>query len=442
MAAVGTARISAVNDVSAAGTTQVGNVNSAGRAQTAAVNSAGAAQVQAVQAKGTEVIGSIPPDYSDLSDEVSDLNNALNTKAPAIYDTASGNIASFSDGADDMPIKKLVGTIEPVQTGSGDPSPTNVRPITGHTGMTVTQVGENLWNYIPDGTSTKLEYTNLGDGGLKVEVKDATAARFSPLNGTRLKDYNLQVGETYTVWQGVTSPEKLKLFMSNGAGGGWHALDPAWTFTYSASMANYNLCVMAVSSYTVGDTQVFYPQLVKGSSIMAPWMHYTSTTIPISWETEAGTVYGGTLDATSGKLTVNQRYIEQPTYTIVDYSGRRAARIAWNINDYPTPTESTLCTIAGYSNPAADYSWLRVNASAVMVSFSASATDEEINAAMQDCAFCLPMVEPVSYDIHINPDVTAFLGTNNIWTDTGSVSVEYPADTKLYIDRKIAEALS
>lgn len=68
VAAVGDARISAVNDVNAAGTTQVGNVNSAGTAQ-----------VQAVEDKGEEVIGSIPPDYSDLTAEVSDLNNAITT---------------------------------------------------------------------------------------------------------------------------------------------------------------------------------------------------------------------------------------------------------------------------------------------------------------------------------------------------------------------------
>lgn len=34
-------------------------------------------------------------------------------------------------------IQKLVLGIEPVQSGTGDPSPDNVRPITGHTGMNV-----------------------------------------------------------------------------------------------------------------------------------------------------------------------------------------------------------------------------------------------------------------------------------------------------------------
>ena len=52
-------------------------------------------------------------------------------------DTASGSIASFSDGADDVPVKSIVCNIEPVQSGSGDPSPDNVRPISGFTGLNV-----------------------------------------------------------------------------------------------------------------------------------------------------------------------------------------------------------------------------------------------------------------------------------------------------------------
>ena len=120
--AVGNARVNAVDAVGSAGTTAVGAVNQAGTTQVGNVNQAGNTQVQAVADKGDEVIGSIPPDYSDLAAEVSDLNRqisdettGLDTKAPVILETASGAIASFSDGADNMPIKKLVAQIEPMQ---------------------------------------------------------------------------------------------------------------------------------------------------------------------------------------------------------------------------------------------------------------------------------------------------------------------------------------
>lgn len=54
----------------------------------------------------------------------------LNKKAPAIFVDASGEMVHITDGAA-MPVQSLVTHIAPVQSGSGDPSPDNVRPISG-----------------------------------------------------------------------------------------------------------------------------------------------------------------------------------------------------------------------------------------------------------------------------------------------------------------------
>ena len=53
--------------------------------------------------------------------------------------TASGNPASFTDGAEDVPVKALTVQIAAVQPGSGDPSPENIRPITGWDSVTVSR---------------------------------------------------------------------------------------------------------------------------------------------------------------------------------------------------------------------------------------------------------------------------------------------------------------
>lgn len=53
--------------------------------------------------------------------------------------TVSGAIASFDDGADNKPLRALSVGIEPVQAGTGDPSPENVRPISGWSEA-------NIWN--------------------------------------------------------------------------------------------------------------------------------------------------------------------------------------------------------------------------------------------------------------------------------------------------------
>ena len=74
-------------------------------------------------------------------------------------------IASFSDGAD-APLNSLTASIVPVQSGSGDPSPTNVRPITGWTEEVIT-VTDDLQNPTVTHTTT-IPFTD--SQGQSVEV--------------------------------------------------------------------------------------------------------------------------------------------------------------------------------------------------------------------------------------------------------------------------------
>lgn len=59
--------------------------------------------------------------------------SAAQLKSILPTDTASGSIASFSDGSDLVPAQALSVSLEPIQEGSGTPSPDNVRPISGRT---------------------------------------------------------------------------------------------------------------------------------------------------------------------------------------------------------------------------------------------------------------------------------------------------------------------
>lgn len=59
--------------------------------------------------------------------------------------TVSGNVASFRTPSR-VPIESLKFHFLPKQEGSGDPSPTNVRPITGWTGLNGGEHGINLWD--------------------------------------------------------------------------------------------------------------------------------------------------------------------------------------------------------------------------------------------------------------------------------------------------------
>ena len=82
-------------------------------------------------------------DVQEAIDEVvSDLEEKTTYKKTA----TPGSIVSFSDGGDNIPLKSLVTEIVPIQTGTGTPSPTNVRAISGHNSVNVIRCGVNIWN--------------------------------------------------------------------------------------------------------------------------------------------------------------------------------------------------------------------------------------------------------------------------------------------------------
>lgn len=89
----------------------------------------------------TERFGHFPAELrvTDSTGQVSSKNfdwfverSPLAVKSSETY---SGDIVEFT--AKRVPLNSVVVTMEPIQSGSGDPSPTNVRPITGRTGASV-----------------------------------------------------------------------------------------------------------------------------------------------------------------------------------------------------------------------------------------------------------------------------------------------------------------
>ena len=70
---------------------------------------------------------------------------AATGESPA-YETISGAVASFETKRA-APLQSLIVNIDPVQSGTGDPSPTNVRPISGWEGLHVYASGADTSDY-------------------------------------------------------------------------------------------------------------------------------------------------------------------------------------------------------------------------------------------------------------------------------------------------------
>ena len=87
---------------------------------------------------------------SKLKGAVSMANTIINGGAsPYPKHVGPAAICSFSDGAQEAPLKSLKFYIEPSQSGSGDPSPSNIRPISGWSQVDGKQSGEDMTDYTP-----------------------------------------------------------------------------------------------------------------------------------------------------------------------------------------------------------------------------------------------------------------------------------------------------
>lgn len=288
-----------------------------------------------------------------------------------VTDTASGAVASFSDGADDVPMVDVLVNIDPVQDLShGDPSPDNICPISGWTGANVQRTGVNLFD---KSNVTHGRFIN----GNNVSVANAEFAH---------SDYiPVKSGQVYYCsppW--YTGVNVIFFYDNNKVNIGKVANN-----THLYTMPN-NCCYVRINMHEDEIDTVFlnYPST---NTLFTP---YQGNLYPITFPVEAGTVYGGTLDVTTGVLTVDR------------------------------------ANIASYNGESLPSTWI---------------SDRDVYAQgatpTTGAQVVYKLAEPITYQL-TPTELNSLLGTNNIWADTGDSTAEYRADTKLYTNKKIAEAVN
>ena len=336
-------------------------------------------------------------------------------------DTASGSIASFPDGADNVPVESLVVQIEPIQEGSGDPSPDNVRPITGHTGVHVERTGGNIWD----------EEWESGQYNGNVNTGNITKAA----DNTRIRSKNdIPVKENTTYYVFAPQPlfayflDKDKNWM-NRVGSNGTTLAKNASFTTPEGCAYIKFFTVNTAAYDK-NISINYP------STDHEYHAYQGETIPVSWESEAGTVYGGTLDVVRGKLTVDRAMVEStwgamPTTYVGDLYTNKNMQFGVDVlsgainsitNIVSAYVESTTYQSAHY--------YVSENLDAAFISLPNSTPE---NTVVQVCA---KLAQPIEYTL-TPQEVRTFLGQNNIWNDVGDTEVMYKADIQKFIEKKV-----
>ena len=131
------------------------------------------------------------------------LRELVNGIDAPIYRTKSGNPATFDDGYA-ANVRNLVVTLTPTQSGSGDPSPDNIRPISGATSVSVAahNAPSNVVTITP---------TQSGSG-------DPSPTNIRPISGVDCGQAGTVYGGTLDVATGTLTVNAIKIAVSENWG--------------------------------------------------------------------------------------------------------------------------------------------------------------------------------------------------------------------------------
>ena len=408
----------------------VETVSAEGAAQVAAVRATGAQQEASIAAKGAATLETIPDDYATLHNNVATLTEEIDkTTAPAIIPTVTDSIVTITDGAA-RPAAEVVSHIAPVQSGSGEASPSNVRPISGWDSVTAQRSGKNI---LPDGGDEKtgsflLYATDKAFKGAEGQAVNVSFDLYSP-DGSAVSIYayqlsGLSIDNGYDFMPGVGAYAR---------------------YSFSTSIVKYGQTLNAGNI-------IFYSPSGAENKVKNVQVEFGTTATPYEpYEGQAmtadlpETVYSGTLDWTAGILT--EDYMSVTLNGTEEYWAEYGAiggfsllvpkmkkssnGKAWCSHLPVTSDISTYGVVVGMDN---QYLYFCQVKQAWGVSTLA---ELKTYLAANPVQIVLPLNTPVEHQL-TPQQLTTLKGTNNVWSSTGETTLSYIADTKMYIDNKLA----
>ena len=151
------------------------------------------------------------------------------------------------------------------------------------------------------------------------------------------------------------------------------------------------------------------------------------TTYSITWQSTAGTVYGGMLDVVTGVLTATWAEIDMGSAAWSD-STSFGGCFELRRSDYKLNSGNVICEIYKSVTSGAAFTdktiYGRNNGNRIFVKDSAYVDAAAFKTAMPGVKLVYELATPVTYQL-TPTQVTALRGQNNIWADTGSAQAKY-----------------
>lgn len=251
-----------------------------------------------------ETVESLEGDVDDLEETVSAQSTAITQLTDALTHTAEGNPCVVDDAVE-ANAEDVTVAFEPIQSGSGDPSPDNVRAINGWTDINLSQSGKNMYSVTVDNDTWSLNASATCSGADGVLTVEATASNYSgvfsgtsakitkliaKLNGVFTYSFDVKASASATLLCGISTLGQTTVSATTS----WQRVSITATFANaSKTFALYNYSGSAVTIYLRN-------MMVEAGSSASDYEAYDGEDYTISF---GNTYYGGTVDFTTGVLT-------------------------------------------------------------------------------------------------------------------------------------------
>ena len=324
----------------------------------------------------------------------------------------------------------------------------NICPISGWTGLSLTRDGANLFDMNSlNSDTTNVQKTISGNTitlTMLTTAKNRSLVSRIPAKQFIGKSITMSGKQTitgsnpsYAIIRTETNGTVANLVNSGGAS--------PFSITGVVPNCDYIIVFLGLSGNgtgtQVGDSAVYTDIQLEIGSTASPYQQYQGETIPISWQTEAGTVYGGYINPITGVLTAGRVIVESPVANAVSTASTGIATVTIYASQIPGSagaTSTLLCNrykqVSSVIQPGD--TGIRITGSNAYIYDNAFAgkTTAEATEMLSGLQIVYDLATPQTYQL--DPvTVSTLLGENNIFADCGDVEVSYPCDTKLYIDR-------
>ena len=367
-----------------------------------------------------------------------------------VYEEVRGSVASFVSKYANEPLKSLTAAITPVQDLHGYANPW---PAGG---------GKNKL-LVDRATSTAgITPTLNADGSVFIPAgQTATSNASSVLTDTQVWDFDGMILSGCPAGGGSSS-YRLGYYDSTDTQNYW---DNGNGLTIPASTHGHNcrVIIRVVSGYTIPDGGITFYPMIRAADTSATWEPY-SNTCPITgwtganiyvsptqnqadattynedWTSAAGTVYAGSYEVVSGKLTSTMTEIDLGTLTYTKVAGNQASYDFFEstaiVSALKPGTTNALCENYAITDTmtasAGPNNAVRITASKKIRIRDLSYSDATaLKTALSGVKLVCELNTPVEYTI-TPQQVAALVGQNYVWSDTnGDVDLEYLKDKAL-----------